>query len=748
MADTYPVNQAKLTFEISTNGLISAEGYNIEIRGAQWRDIFKNKRAMVNGQMTLCAAAENLYYEPNTGAIILKPDISMVDMAAASAWYTLAGTGAIWTRVTPPGYPSKEMLEQTVVADGSGNAINWEIQTTTPKFTENHGFVFWWKDWVTAKNVKNELTFLLEAVNLSATKDHVQIKLNPDTGRVDIEVQMNEPDNSPGGGTLTSTDKGSFVIPVNQPTGRHSIDLQCLVVLLIDNYVVVGINGMENAVTFQSGVHGWGTPLTGNDADCYKILLMSQGTLKVTGTGVIVCGFKRMTYAPSGAFWLPLYNKGYDYLRTKAAQALFKVRDSSKTMYAGDIFWGSSTPIGSATCPANEVGMMTMVAGAGNITTPLLYSIQVRKPHTRATGAGTPPDPLTGDIREYKESAAIGKDGMWLSGQIETVIRCNSTFYHEILKTKCSQIKYELMLAGKSAWVTRGIHSIDRKRVSKPRHGTFDLILTSRDISKEIQRCPLLQSESFDDRGMKHAELLSYINTQAGFETILGDYSTDPILPPSPNVERPTWQWGRGNNSWEPLGKVQGYSGWMLFVGMDGKVHYIPRPTTSATAKYTISAQTSVIEDVYVDTMDYLFTRFLTVGVVARDMTDPFTGSYRKAGDIIMGKYVDASLEAEIGRSRPVVVIDPALSDFTQHKRMLKTLKDLYCRDHWCLAFKLNNFAAYDDLYVGDVISYSDTDVVDDTPAAIYDGKYMVTSINASVKKVGATAEVEAYGLF
>ncbi len=249
-----------------------------------------------------------------------------------------------------------------------------------------------------------------------------------------------------------------------------------------------------------------------------------------------------------------------------------------------------------------------------------------------------------------------------------------------------------------------------------------------------------MESESYDGRGWRHGDLMKELANKGGVNLLWGDYSSDPVLPDSADENSPNWQFHRGTKIWEAMQQIRKYSGWLLYPDNLGNLIYRPRPTANDNEDYTLDANQGFITDVRYRLIDLYRTRVLVWGKGAED----YEGEYPyKKGDNILGAGYHKGLEKQIGRSRPLIVIDPLLSDWDSIKKMVDALYDYYTADPFYISFQINDFENYGNMWIYQVIQWSD-EKMNWNGSSLVEKKFLITSINPRVDKFTAIATVEA----
>ena len=178
-----PVNVARLVFGNPENGVTNAEGYNAEFIGKDnWDDLIDLKATSRHA----ATVKENLWLEKHTGAIMLKPIITLDSMVDGVGYTT---TGGSWEVLTIPGRPALDLLYQY-----DRNATGWKVEKTgDDKLSANEGFMVYWEKYATPSGSSGDIVITLAAVadelydgSLNAT--FVKITISP---RDKITIERN-----------------------------------------------------------------------------------------------------------------------------------------------------------------------------------------------------------------------------------------------------------------------------------------------------------------------------------------------------------------------------------------------------------------------------------------------------------------------------------------------------------------------------------------------------------------------------
>lgn len=685
-----------IVFGKGVDGVISYPGFAMEQKG---KDVLES-------------LDDDLYFEPNSGAVMLRPDISLASMVLGTGYTT---TGGSWEIVTVPG--------QKTAAGVAGNlnllhqkdvtAKSWNITGTG--FAANQGFVFYWSKYATPSGSTPKFSILLGTGIL----DCIFIELFPGE-----KITINHLNIL--GGVVTQTWKKE--IPANFTP--QDIAINSLVCFFVDNYIILGFNGIEKTIALKCN----SVDLTDKNAETYPGI-SSAGSLVIAGDGSGVFGFKKMAYPKSGNLVSPYFSPGCQPSASTTAKITKSIQPigTSVTGYFAD-----DKPVeiegtdGSGT-PTGRLRYGFTLRGDGTIT-PYLYSWRIKDAQTRISAAGGV-QTLTGYLVEYNENISGNKDGSFGDWTSVLDITCypaiaagwEGGIYQNIFTSRNAQVAINLNPGDGS--VLRATHYVDIATVGRPEHNSINLYVEAQSIVKRLKLTPVSAAESFDDRGWRHGDLMAYLASRGGV-TILNsagsplsaaDYSTDPLLPASQEKDRANWQFNPGASLWDAMLMVREYSGWCLYPNNAAQLIYKPFPTTADTADWTLDMEDFM--GVRYAVTDLARTRFMVIGQAG---ADDATLEIKK-GDGILSYKTNSALETLMGESRPLYYLDPALGSVEQTDNMCGKFHDHYTAIHKLAFFEVPNFKAYKTMQLYQVVAISDATVPD------VDGKYLIIGLHIFV---------------
>jgi len=347
---------------------------------------------------------------------------------------------------------------------------------------------------------------------------------------------------------------------------------------------------------------------------------------------------------------------------------------------------------------------------------------------------------LNSDIVSYQEDITGNKDGSFGDWTSRTIVTMYETYRDTIFTGR--NAKMTLNLNPGDGSVQRAVHYADTLEISRSEPGDLTLDISAQSIVKRLKLTPILRPESFDDRGWRHGDLMSYLATLGGVTLNADTYTSDPLLPASGLADRPNWQFNPGVSIWDAMNTVREYSGWLLYPDNNNELTYKPFPTSASTPDWTIDCQTCL--DLKYTIGDLARTRFMVLGQAGADDS---AGRF-KAGDGIMVYKTNSTLETALGESRPLWIFDPALSNLTMVNNTVNKLHDWYSALHKIVSFTIPDFNGvdsaakkYSSMTLNQVVTISDADIAD------IDGVYMLVGLHLSGNLAMVSANVELISL-
>jgi len=756
-----PVNIARFVLGNPKNGIISADGYNAQYSGKNMEEFLS--LSAIPGRHGATDVSK-LFYEKNSQAIILRPDLELASMVEDSGYTTSDGSPAAkWGIKTIPGQPSLDLIHQYNVA-----SQNWGIQTDAD-FEQNQGFILYWQKWVTQKDVPSGLAISLGGLtggfNFILNPGENRIQYFPSTGEVVEEQDIAIPE--------------SFYSTENL---RNSINV--LICLIVDRYIIFGFGGLDNTIAIKCKNYGIAEDVNNKG---YPIITPEGVALKIEGNGAALIGFKKLTYEVSGSLATPIGYPGYVVTGSLNADITKAIIPTGCSIEGSGHAGGNNeeeedVSIGGSGREAIEkfgiYGIVSLIGDGQEATdeqeaipsnvTPYLYQFRIFSPPERIS-QDTTAKVLTTDIKTYEENMSGDKDGDFSGSSISASVVCkiqdNQLTHTNIFRSKAPEVRHYLKLRGQESEVLRGVHKLTVKEIGRPLWNKFDLNIESQDITKRLREDPILVSENYDEKIVKkkwtHVDLMVELGRKAGINIRCAAITEDTTVPasyhylqPSGDTENPNWQFNRGVFYWDAMQRVREFSGWLLYPDNDpsnlGGFYYCPKPTDDSSVKYSFNADNDIVSGVKYRSIDLYRTRFMILGEAAKNSSELEGGDYSnkswqyKKGQVICGQALFPDLAAEIGESRPLIWVDPAFTDWKSIGIAILRLCNYYTEEHFAPVFQINNFEDYQDLYLYDLIKW-----VDDTkeshagaPSKLVDDKFLITSLSVSVDKFTATANI------
>ncbi len=717
-----------IVFGRGANGIISHPGFALEHTGYDARDWLD----------------ENLYYEPHSGAVMLRPNLELDSMVTGEYDTTALPASGDWAEVVLPGQPALTLLHQS-----DTTATGWQVSavgSSGAAYGRNRGFVVYWSKYATPTGSDPKIEIFRGSSILAADDESITANLFLDINpgkNILIRWWNNISDATP---TLERV----IEFPANYAPNENGLNV--LAVFPVDKYLIFGFGGVENTVAVEIPEPEMTTDANGAS---YPVLL-GKGGFYVTGDGAAIVGFRGITYGKweageDSTGWLesPWFDPGCIPSDTATFKITSSIQPTGTLIHGGypggkpgDIEGadGSGDPTGRIRYKFGLYGSAYDTTLLSSIDTPYLYRWRMKDPLARESGTATPYT-LTSDVITYTESANGNRDGSFNDWTTDLTVNCYTSLYANLLTWRNASMAMSFN-PGDGA-VVRATHFVDAAEMVKSSATDVTLSIHAQSVVKRLRLTPILAAESFDDRGWRHGDLMSFLASLGGISLYnsvgsplsSSDYASDPLLPKSAERDRANWQFAPGTSIWEAMTMLREYSGWLLYPNHTGGLIYKTPPTSASAADWTLDM--ADFANVRYSITDLARTRFLVVGQAAADDT---AGRFRR-GDGIMAYSTDSTLETAIGESRPLFLVDPALSTVDQVDNMAEKLKGYYTALHKTVTFTIQDFKSYKTMRLFQVLAISDAAVSD------IDGKYMVTGLRISADSILMSAEVEAISL-
>ncbi|MCD6220705.1 hypothetical protein J7K25_00905 [bacterium] len=745
------VNAVKIEFQKSKNGLIEKEPFSAEYSRERFSDL---------------EVKENVFYEKHSGTIILHPNLKPVDMDGEyqdeektiykGSWYQMYGGS--WEVIDAFGSPPAKVEYQKKVEDEEGNPCIWRIDTDKV-FKENQGFVVWFSKYLLPHNWNSCLIFQLadradgkSEKGIRITIGNLQRELakqypyvsNPEKQSQEILIEQWNTKMLPTWPPRSEpkTQKQIFSLPSNFNLYEWSGEYKVLIVFIVDRYIVVGFNGLENTVAMKCNDYETGIDENSNS---YPVITGENSMLSIWGYGAILIGFKKLHFEKEGRVVTPVFLSP-EVLDSPAIEDTKKIvfegtsiekEGRAKTENGIDKVKGVITLKG---VPVLDRSLSPLTDDEYNslsneekrerdyleyltsVTekTPYLYRFKVSHPIVRTTATGEVPESLKEDILSYDESISGDFMGRFSGASTSIEITCYKDFYKSIFLSKNPLIKIFLRPYGKDEYFLRATHYVDKTTFKIEGKNRIRLVLQGKDITKELELINLKNSMSFDDKKWTHIDLVRYFIEELGGIELIVEGEEESFLPT--NIEKPNWEFKAGTNVWECANELVEDYFWLLYPSRDGKMIYKPRPDNNSPVKYTINKDIDIVGSPEYSIPDVWKTRFSVIGKAGEDSDE-----YKK-GEILVGLAYNKQLERELGRSRIAKPLQKSIySDWGIIEKAINHLWNIYTGNNINLSFQLRNFEDYADLYLFDVIEWQDNDFPE------VSGKYLITGISISI---------------
>jgi hypothetical protein len=600
----------------------------------------------------------------------------------------------------------------------------------------------WWKKYATPAAGSPNITIKLEKLVSGSDYEGFYVEIQPGS-KIRITQKVAVLDTTVTAGYTIKSEIRDVLLPKGY--GNSEFSVENLIVLFSEKNIILGFDSLDNALVIP--IENYQTVVDASDM-VYQYVTSAGCTLKVSGDGSALIGFTKLTYATTGSFTTPIYYPGYIVTTSLGIdkKAVIPTGAGLSITYHGGGSDIDTEEVTASDAEKQGVYFNAWFTGSGNVT-PIYYKIALRQAPTRISMSGSAQE-LATQIIEFKQTLSGSKDGSFSGGNITATVSCEAAFYPNIFMARSPQVAYYLQLIGQSAETLRDTHYIDIKEVSRPENGQFLMDVCSRDITKELELTPMLESTDYDRQiqagSWKHTSLMSALADRAGVTlTATAAAATDPVMPYVVDDNNAMWQFQRSASLWECMNRVRDYSGWLLYPNSSGALIYKPRPTTATTEDYTWDCNALPITDIRYKLIDLYRTRFLVRGKAGADNTGAYP--YKK-GDNILGMGYHAGLETQLGRSRVMVILDQSLNDWDSIERTVDAVYDYYTGDPFYVSFTLNLPETYPALWLYQIIKWSDSTMEWDG-SAIANKKFMITSLDFAYTGGEGSCRVEAVAL-
>lgn len=738
--------------------------------------------------------ASNVFAEQHSKTVILKPNLVPFDMDGAydavrkvyaGSWYQMKG--GEWESREIFGSPRTALEYQRGVeglVEGKRLPIYWQIDSN-PIFAENQGFVVWINKYLLPYGWNNCVVFYLhnedesrgvrvtignlEDVTKFLSKD---IRLNIQKERYEMMIEHWEtaeeekiyPYKNIGADRQTEF----FHLPRNFKLYDWSGNANLLVVLLVDKYIVIGTEGMENAVAMKCEDYGIGSDKHDNR---YPILTGKDSILSVWGYGAAMLGFKPLHYEKQGSLktnriWLQEEPNEPEIVCQRAivpeGASITMVGKYGKEDGLDGIFGTytlKGTPIVDGDNPVLSAAhldylkekeknwkgknpeTLTVAEKAAikkkielerkmleynkTVTnyTPIIYRFGMRQPPKRQE-VEIKELPLPNTVINYDESLSGDVAGEFWGGTQTTVLSCYKERIADVHKLKGQEIDVEIKPYNKDYYLRRGRFSIQNPKISTEKKNIVRVTLTGEDTLTKLGGIKFKNSISLDDRNYTDIEMMQYLFESLMGKTLIATGDAIP-LPISENTKEPNWKTVSGSSILDFAMGVREHSCKLLYPDRDGNIIYRPRPTKDSLALFELDASIDIIGiPEYQFPEELLKTRFSIIGKAGQDIK----GVYN-AGETLVGVAYNKELERAIGRSVIALPIQNAtFSDWPSIRRRMLFDYSIYTAQNSILNFELRNYEDYFDMYLFDVFSWNDPEFPE------YSGKYMLTKTDLSIR--------------
>ncbi|MDD5486106.1 MAG: hypothetical protein PHW65_00930 [Dehalococcoidales bacterium] len=676
MADS---NMVKLEWRQFPNNKIVTDGFYAEYQ-AKDKDFDRTKSEPGAGDIT--TTAENTFYEKNSKTIILKPDIMPVDMIGElqegkvqGDWWDLYDS-TLNNALVYSGYadfqlrniagdPKRQLVYQKVTQYKAQqnlpySAVRWMIRAgygcgyiQNEQLAENQGIVFWVNENMLPENEKNELNFYLYHTNPENSQqviNGIYITLKEDSDiRIGHFIDLRDDGRRPPQFEVaTQWEKGtvSAAKEIVEWPGKTRV----FVLMMIDKYILFGINGLENPFVmecqnYETGISAEGLP--------YPVILRENAILQVHGMGQALFGLKKLAYSKEATFKTPEFKTGY--VLSAPRQITRIKRDESAEV---ERKWQKQGSAAADYKVYAEIKLEGSPMGVDEeaVDEPALRVNEYRKEHTektpvfiktkifdnqqRDTEVIELPDDIEGTIVSYVETASANENGVINDYSLK--LDCYGSFdnmYADILAKKQLHAEVYIKLRGQETTVSMGGFVFRQPMV---KINNFENIALSFSAGQETAIHSLKKSAgyiiSFDDRRITDIAAMQEICNinNLSFETDV----TGAILPETVEGQEGAFTFQPNVSFLEILTKLADVQGYNFFTD-EGIVCY--KKEKAGTDMTLGRSSVASCEGIEYEQNDLWKSRIYVIGKAGEN-----TAEYKR-GEKLVGIWQSKAIEKEIG---------------------------------------------------------------------------------------------------
>jgi hypothetical protein len=775
MAD---VNYAEVVWQQFPNNKITTDGFYSEWFAKDYGDLAKAKTETATVDWyNATTLPENVYYEKNSQNIILKPDIMPIDMLAEEVTGTTGRLQGDWWGVydskdskgnlTWSGYaafakknvhgdPKRQILYQNRVqykenigtaykgvwwgflaGDGYGYALNEQLN-------ENQGIVLWCAENELPENEKGELTIYLfhrNPSNLSQVLNGIKILLKDDSDIVIshlIDIGEDTGKKPSHKNVLTQWQKGT--VSAGKDVVKWSGKTKVYTMMIVDKYILFGINGMDNPFVMECQNYETGTTPDGLK---YPIILRENSTLHIAGKGQASVGFKKLAYHNTANIKLPEVLTGYvltdpsqiirvkksanDNVTLKAYQA-GTTADTCKVY--GDIKLDGNIMTSAISETGETIDRLKAYRKIHTETTPVFNKVKIWDDQVRSSETIELPDDLTGVVTNYTQTASAGENNVITDYKAD--ITCYGDFdnmYSELLGYKKLHGKVYRKLTTDGSNVSDGGFIFTEPEVKINNYGKISINISGQELALSSLANSAGYIISYDDKKNK-TDVSAMANICAMANLTFSTDVTGALLPDTVEGQEGQFTFQPNTTFLEILQKLATVQGNNLYT--DNSVIYYKKP--KASNDFVIGrGATYLTENISIKHNSLYKSRVYVIGKAGETTAD------YKRGDKLVGIWRSSAIETDVGYT-PFVKIDEGLTDWTKVKNEGDKLWARFNEKPFRISFDIVDATTYySKIKLFNTFQWKDSVYTD-----IHDAQFQIVGYSKEINLIDCTANIIA----
>jgi len=758
-------NNAKIEFQTPANGLLDIPGFysffSVEDKN-NFESRFINVDEKENGETG--AGKETLFFFKEDKSVILRPDLSPIDMSGDETLTGYAGDDyeilkedgtapekGMWEIRKVVGAPSAICEFQKYVKIKTKNDIEvvpaWTIHSGRDvgkwrqgtAFQENQGFCAWIANNVLPENEKKSIKFTIAILdNQRKWKEGVYVEIvdGKDVALAHVKTVKTNSTIPPKQELRTQWE--SFTLPRGQKIYSWSGDVDVFCLFFVNNFIILSINGIDNYKAIACQYYDIGKDIDGNE---YPILINEGADFWIESKGQALVGFKRAMFASKGSLQTKLIFPSYKLEDPKiqiSKKIIFPDTKISGTgFYGGKQKIGGKVQIGPLATVAWENGAYGEVMLEGkevdglsgvSYYTPILYEFAIVDERKRKTANISPADDLEGDIVSVDISGSSSSSDLSfssLSSDVELEITNKEQYLSSIFEKKLLLGKLSISPRESEVFNTIGVSIYGRMSIRVAGYKETKMRLEGDSIVKRLEDMKLGVDISLE--GLSDADAIKKLCDMAGFNVSI--LSNDRIILESGKDTK--WVFSPSTTFWSAMKEVVKISGCLLYPDTYGGLIYRPVPTGSDAHKFSFSRDTSPITDIEYKTIDMWRTRLFVVGKADKDSNEFFYG------DTLSGAIKHNNMENTIGYDLIYEEVNDAFSNWDLIRKRLEKLDGDFNRNNYFISFSFSDARNFLSLSLYDIFLWTDNNM-----PLFNNKKFIVTQFDFNIDAFNCSGNV------